>query len=328
MTRPRRPALGLKTYSHLSRERRLPSDYELVTSELLYYPKRGFEVQTPLQGWYDEHQRRSPLTVPDWERFRDPRETTYATYTALASERETYVDGTLSSIEETDYDKELSTEWRTLIERVVAPLRFPVHGLQMVSAYVGQMAPSGRITVAAAFQTADEVRRIQRVAYRMAQLSMTDPMFGKESRDSWQKDEIWQPLREAVERCLVAYDWGEAFVALNVCIKPVIDELFMVHLPKVAKDHGDYLLGQIFSSLNEDCKWHRDWAAALLTTAVRDRPGNRDVIAGWVDRWRPIALAAAAPFGFLFPEAARVEERLADVTTDLLRRADLGWAAK
>lgn len=292
LPRQRAPS-KLKTYSHLSRERRMPTDYELVTSELLYYPSRGFEVVTPLSGWYEEHQRQSALQATNWETFVDSRETTYSKYVALARTRETYVDGILQSIEDSGYDASLDAQWRATLSRLLAALRFPFHGFQMISAYIGQMAPSGRITVAAAFQTADELRRIQRIAYRMTQLGLLEPISGEEGRQIWQRDPAWQPLREAVERCLVTYDWGESLVALNVCLKPIVDELFMVRLSNVAKDKGDYLLGQLFASLYEDCQWHREWTVALLGMAVRDRDENRGVIGAWAKKWREPALRAA-----------------------------------
>ena len=47
----------------------------------------------------------------------------------------------------------------------------------MLAAYIGKMAPSSRITIAASFQAADEMRRVQRLAYRMRQLQVTHPEF-------------------------------------------------------------------------------------------------------------------------------------------------------
>jgi len=59
---------------------------------------------------------------------------------------------------------------------------------------------SGRVAVAALFQTADEMRRVHRLAYRMRQLQESHARFGFESRAVWQEDPIWQPLPEVVER--------------------------------------------------------------------------------------------------------------------------------
>jgi hypothetical protein len=169
------------------------------------------------------------------------------------------------------------------------------------------------------------MRRIQRIAYRLTLLQSIDPAIGRESKNVWQRDPAWQPLREAVERCLVTYDWGEALVALNLCIKPLIDELFMRYLPKEAEAHEDHLLGQLFSSLDEDCRWHRQWTVALLRTAVEDNADNRNVILAWVDRWGEIARRAAAQFDVLFRRTPAPSPALSSFTAQLL--AEVGVEA-
>jgi hypothetical protein len=315
----------LKTYSHLERDRRLPKEYELVTSRLLYYPERGFEVSTPLKAWYETYQRGSLLTGCDFERFSDPRETTYAKYTSLALKGETYLDGVLEKIQTSGYDRRISPAWRSTLGRVLGPLRYPLHGFQMIAAYVGQMAPSGRVTVAALFQTADEMRRIQRIAYRMTLLEQVDPAFGQESKAIWMKDPAWQPLREAVERCLVAYDWGESLIALNLCVKPLVDELFMTYLPREADEEDDHVLGQLFSSLDEDCRWHRAWTVALLRTAVEQNADNRAVIRRWASHWGDMARRAVAPFDALFQRTPPPSIALSNFTEALL--AEIGGEA-
>jgi len=134
----------LKTYSHLSGERRIPSDYDVVTSRLLYYAERGFELNLPLGKFYEEHQAGSRLRLVDAEQFADPRQTTYSRYVARSAESEAYVEGVFASMEEQRYDERLPAAWKQSLASVLGALRFPVHGLQMVSAYFGQMAPSGK----------------------------------------------------------------------------------------------------------------------------------------------------------------------------------------
>jgi toluene monooxygenase system protein E len=117
----------------------------------------------------------------------------------------------LHSVEQGGYDRSLSDECLDALERFVTPLRFLFflfRGFQMAAAYVGQMAPSGRITLAAALQAADEMRRIQRIAIRMGQLRRVRPTFGDASKQTWEADPAWQPLRRCIERLLVTYDWG------------------------------------------------------------------------------------------------------------------------
>jgi toluene monooxygenase system protein E len=292
-------ATGRKTYWHLAHLGRNPTDYDIASSRLHYWTERGFEVKMPLGDWYERFQKGSELRCSDWEQWSDPRQTTYTTYTSLQHARETFVDGLLDSISE-DYDSRLSQEWLAVLDRIIPPLLYPVHGLQMVSAYVGQMAPSGRITIAAAFQTADEIRRIQRLAYRIRQLQITHPEFGRNARQAWQADPLWQPLREVIERLLVTWDWGEACVALQVAVKPAFDALFMTYVGMVAEAAGDDVLKRFFFSFNEDCAWHRAWSHSLLLTAVRDNPKSATAVQRWIDHWTPPVRNAVCSFRPMF----------------------------
>ncbi len=290
-----------KTYWHLDRERRMPTEYDIVTSKLLCYTGEGFtgkrfELDVPLQRWYRLYQEGSLLTCTSWEKFHDPRETTYAKYTDLQTDKEIFVDSLLEQIEQTGYDRKLSASWVRTLSNVLAPLRYPAHGLQMIAAYFGQMAPSGKLAITAALQAGDEVRRVERIAQRVRQLQIAHSGFAANSKDVWQRSPMWQPLREIVEKLLIVYDWGESFVVLNLLLKPMFDELFLKHFGDLALRDGDHLLGQIFYSLNEDCQWHREWSRALVQMAVEDTPTNRQVIQTWIDTWHPGVVSAVQAF--------------------------------
>ena len=294
-----------KTYWHLLQQRRMPTEYEIVTSKLLSYTGEGFtgkrfELDVPLLDWYKRYQQESPLICTSWENFRDPRETTYTKYTEIQRDKEIFVDGILQEIEVSAYDAHLSPQWLQVLSRVVAPLRYPGHGLQMVAAYVGQMAPGGRIVITATLQAGDEMRRVQRIAYRIRQIQQRYPAFASDSKARWESDPMWQPLRFAIENLLTCYDWAESFVALNLVTKPLVDELFMNHFSDLALREGDYLLGQIFYSLNEDCHWHRGWSQALARMVVEENPRNRSIIQTWIEKWYPIAARALQAFAPMF----------------------------
>ena len=161
-----------KTSSRLATSRRVPTEYEIVSTGLHYHYPDGFELaDTPVAGWYLDHREGSRLCSADWGLFADPRRTTYRIYTELQDKKEDVIDGLFRQVDEEDYDDELADEWVNFLNLWYGPLRFPLHGLQMLAAYIGQMAPSSRVTNCAAFQAADEVRRLQRLVYRIAQLA-------------------------------------------------------------------------------------------------------------------------------------------------------------
>ena len=320
-----------KTYWHLLQQKRMPTEYEIVTSKLLCYTGEGFtgkrfELDVPLKDWYRRYQEESRLVCSSWEKFRDPRETTYTKYTDLQRDKEIFVDGILEEIELTGYDARLRPEWLHILGQVVAPFRYPGHGFQMIASYIGQMAPGGRITIAAALQSADEMRRIQRIAYRIRQLQQIYRGFAVDSRVLWQTEPMWQPLREVIEILLVAYDWAESFVGLNVVLKPLIDELFMNHLSDLALREDDYLLGQIFYSLNEDCQWHRQWTDSLVRMAIEDNVRNRDTMQEWINKWYPHASRAVHTIASRLehtPQVQHIGEALDRYYGDYLRAMNL-----
>jgi len=299
--RSRQEMAQKRTYWHLSDLGRKPTDYDIATSRLHYWTARGFEVKVPVSEWYERYQRGSELRCHDWEEWGDPRQTTYTTYTTMQRTREAFVNGLLDSISD-EYDQGLSPEWLALLNRVLAPLRYPGHGIQMAAAYIGSMAPSARITIAATFQAADEMRRVQRLAYRMRQLQVTHPEFGRTALQTWQDDPIWQPLREVIEALLVTWDWGEALVALQFVLKPAFDELFMTQFGRLARAAGDDVLDRLFFSLNEDCAWHRAWSESLMLTAIRDTPQSAHVVKGWIENWAPRVGRAVSAFRPVFDE--------------------------
>jgi len=164
----------------------------------------------------------------------------------------------------------------------------------MAAAYVGHMAPGGRVVVAALMQAGDEIRRIQHVAYRIGQLRRTHPAFGDDDRGIWERDPAFQPLREVLERLLVTYDWGEAFVALNLCLKPAVDDFVVTRLAGCARAAGDHSLAELLFALRADCAWQRAWTDALVTVTIADQPANREHVERWTAEWRPRAGRAIA----------------------------------
>lgn len=323
---------GRKTYSRLAAAavRRIPTEYEILSADLHYsYPDR-FELPTanPVVAWYARFREGSALQAHDWEAFSDPRRTTYRGYTELQDRKEDVVDGLLREVDESGYDERLPGDWVTFLDRWYAPLRFPAHGLQMLAAYVAQMAPASRITNCAAFQAADEMRRLQRIAYRTAQLQAHGWELDVDGhRQIWEEADEFQPLRMLIERALVTYDWGEAFVLLNLVIKPLVDRLVNEELAAaLAVANGDPILSHVHFSLDEDARWHRAWSLELFRMAIADTWKNTEVIGHWVERWRPLAVEAVGALAVVTagaPTAGEPRTIVSRIVEDAAHELDL-----
>ena len=302
-----------RTWSLLGDLRKKPSEYEVVTSKLHYHYRRQpapFELDpnTPINTWYLRYREGSPLQADSWESFRDPHQLTYQVYVQRQAERESYLENLVDEFESRNHDSGLQREWVQVLDQLYLPARFPMHALQMSALYEAQMAPSSFITNPAYFQAADEQRRIQWVAYRAKSLSLehhAEVASSAHTRGRWEEDAVWQPLREAVEKMLIAYDWGEAFAVLNLVVKPVFDEVFNVQLAELARAHEDALLGLMLDDFALDMQRSRDWSVALVQYATARRPENARLLKEWVDKWNPLVHSGMEGVVELFAQAPR-----------------------
>jgi toluene monooxygenase system protein E len=311
---PARKPRPRRTFSAFGDVRKMPSEYEIMTHAQNWTLRHGraatFE-QNPSSApnlWFLTYRENSPLQADDWDKFRDPDALTYRAYVNQQSEAEAKVAGVLETHAGAGSDAALPDGSVALLGHLLTPSRYLCHGFQQIEAYIGYIAPSSYITNAAAFSTADFLRRVTTIAYRTRELQIARPDsgIGSDERSRWEGHAGWQPARKAVEYALVSYDWGEAFTALNLVLGPTLDDVLLTQLGQVARDNGDNLSWLLTSFLAADSQRRGRWSRQLADLAVAQRPGNRAVLGKWIGRWSALADDAAYGLGqFLqsLPEA-------------------------
>ena len=174
----------------------------------------------------------------------------------------------------------------------------------MGSAYLVQMVPSSTI---------EKLRDVpggrsaplglaRRLSHQGARRHLHgDAGFVTGERKAWEEDACWQGFRELLERVLVAYDWAEHFVALNVVAKPAFDEACIRQLGDPARQSGDTLLAQMLDAQWEDSERARRWTGALVAFS-RETEGNAAVMADWVATWVPLGDAAIEAYCAALPD--------------------------
>ena len=298
----------LKTWSHLAGNRRKPSEYEIVSTNLLWSTDDeipwSLAPGVHMNQWYLKYREASPLKHADWNAFRDPDEMVYRTYNIMQDGQEAYVDGLLDEHNANGHDCGLNAAWIAQLAALYTPGRYLLHTAQMASAYLVQLAPASTIINCAMLQSADQLRWVSRIAYRTKELSMAAPDAGfiGGERGHWQGDAAWQGFRELMERTLVAYDWGEQFAALNLVAKPAIDEAFVRQLGEAAQREGDGLLHQLTDAHKTDNERSRRWTKALVAF-VMETGDNKKVLAEWVAKWAPLGDAAIDAYCAALPGA-------------------------
>jgi len=309
---PARKPRPRRTFSAFGDVRRMPSEYEIVTHAQNWTVRQNraatFE-QNPSSVanlWFLTYRDNSPLRAENWDAFRDPDALTYKAYVNLQADAETKVHGALETHAAAGADAVLDEGSVALLGHLFTPSRYLCHGFQQVQAYVGYMAPSSYITNAAAFSTADFLRRVTTIAYRTRELQLARPDsgIGSAERALWEDHEGWQPARKAVEYALVSYDWAEAFTALNLVLAPTLDDVLLTQLGQAAKSRGDEETWLLTALLAEDSRRRARWSRALADLAVTQRPANRAVLGKWVARWSALADDAALGLGQILATVA------------------------
>ena len=114
---------GLKTWSALAKNKRRPSEYEIVTTNLqtrTRHRKQAYELSpaplVQMNEWYKKNVFDSPLEHDDWENYRDPDELVYRFYTLNQDAQEQYVDGLLDEHDELGHDAGLEGEWLAILQ--------------------------------------------------------------------------------------------------------------------------------------------------------------------------------------------------------------------
>lgn len=288
----------LKTWTAFGELGQRPTEYEILTHGLNHTMRPvPLELTPDAHGnrWLREHRDSMALTVPDWNAFRDPDAVTYASYVAMQDDQETYVEGLIERFDADGHDGALTEQALRFLALTVTPCRYLAHAEQMLSAYVQQLAPSSYIANCATFQTADQLRRVQLIAYRTTQLQRSYPEvgFATGERATWEGHPAWQPIREAIEHALVEFDWDRAVVATQLVVKPVADLLFLDQLSSELAAAGTALDGLISENLWLDSLRSRRWTAALLRFLADADDGNMAVLQGHLTEWAPRGHAMA-----------------------------------
>jgi len=93
-------------------------------------------------------------------------------------------------------------------------------------------------------------------------------------------------------------------------LKPMLDMLFMSHFSHIAKRNKDYLLSEIFYSLNKDCRWHLQWSQAFIQMLMTEIPENKMIIMNGIKKWYPLASRAVNSFIHYFETGIHDDAKL------------------
>jgi propane 2-monooxygenase small subunit len=229
------------------------------------------------------------------------------TYYQAGAAYEQLIEGAVRTARRERALDDFTPEWVEFLRRHLQVPAFVEHGIWLALASASRDTLSDTVTHCVAIEAAMKQRQAQ--AYLLYGMDLEE-RFGDfsvdGSRDSFLRDEHWQPARRYVERLHATPDWGERVFATNICFEPAVGilirrELFM----RSVRFNGDILTHAVTHVAQLEWEWVREWTAELARFVLADPEhgsANRDVLDRWLADWTPLAEEAALALRPVFAE--------------------------
>lgn len=310
-----------RDFNYIKPRKRRLSEYEAVSC----YTQPDPDV-FDRQGWYlltDEgraawRSESTRLQHPHWFAFRDPSGLWQRYYVKLQAEQERSIErlvedagagGTLNEFDFAWLREILGVHYRTW--------SYFEYGLFRAFSRAQREALSDTLGNALCFEAVDRIRHAQSTVLYLMEIEQHISGFKDHaSKDHWLGDPIYQPLRHLAELLMATEDWAELAFAVNLVIDPITTEVGVSRLVRHrGPAHGDPVTPMIVLTTERDRRRNRTWTEELvrMTTAsdLAAAQANRAVIRGWIERWRPPAISAAAAFAPMYERLSQRGRSLA-----------------
>ena len=109
--------------------------------------------------------------------------------------------------------------------------------------------------------------------------------FGLNEKKIWEENENWQPIRLLIEHSLIAYDWGESLVSVNLMTRTCLDEILLQQLGLVCERENDKLTWLIISNIYNDSVRLTKWTKALIKHSINKNWYNGRIRAACLLTW-------------------------------------------
>jgi phenol hydroxylase P1 protein len=119
-----------------------------------------------------------------------------------------------------------------------------------------------------------------------------------------------------MEKTLVTQDWFELFIAQDIVLDTLINDLYYNQLDQWLRDNGARDVSMLTEFMKERAKESERWSNAVLKVVIAESTTNAAQIKSWISNWRIKAQEALAPLA----EELLNDQALADAFSVLEKR--------
>ena len=272
--------------------------------------------------WDPDHELNDPsrtaIVMGDWYAFKDPRQFYYGTYVQNRSAMQEKAEGNFAFFEKRELGDGLSEEVRQKVQTFMLPLR---HAEQTANLN-NMFCCSCTNFVMALYQALifEGMDRLGNAQYYSRIGLALDGNTGDSltaAKQEWMDNPAWQGLRAYCEKTLIVKDWFETFIAQNVVLDTLVNDLYYRQLDAWLGRNGGQDLLMLTDFMSNRATESQRWVDSVIKIAVKESDANADLIRSWISTWRIRAQQALEPLAVAMisetalPEAfAALEARL------------------
>ena len=306
-----------QTYGHIARRfgdkpasRYQEASYDLEAKTNFHYRPQWdsrFELNDP---------RRTAIRMEDWYAVTDPRQFYYGAYVGNRAKMQESAETSFGFCDKRNLLTRMPEETRTLLLRLLVPLRHFELGANMNNSKIAGDATATTVAQMHIYQAMDRLGIGQYLSRIALLIDGTTGEGLNESKGYWLEDELWQPMRRLVEDTLVVDDWFELTLVQNVLMDGLVYPLVYERMDEWLADQGAEDVSMLTEFMRDWTKESVRWTNAMVKAVVNESDENREQLQAWIDQWEPRAYQALRPLA----EASTGIDALDEVRAQLATR--------
>ena len=136
------------------------------------------------------------------------------------------------------------------------------------------------------------------------------------AKEHWMSNPAWQGVRAYCEKTLTIKDWFEGFIAQDIVLDTLINDLYYRQFDEwLTQNNGRDLL-LLMEFMQDRAKDSQRWSDSVLKVVVTESEHNRNQVLAWISTWRIRAQEALEPLA----SALLGDKALADAFAVLEKR--------
>ncbi len=324
------PGSDSRRYNYFEPKGRKATHYEDVTVDVQPDPERYLA-----QNWIIAFANGDPtyskdwtkVKSADWHSFRAPDQEWERTHYQRQSTIIGMILNVIQNGRRSGAPARFDKQWVKILQDHLGAYKHLEYGLGISLMHAQRLGYTQMVNNALLTNCSYKIRFAQDITLYLGDLNLDLPDLDLAAgKKHWLEDELWQETRATIEGVMGTNDYIEQYFATNVCVEPLLGELFRSgFIMQVAAAQNDFMTPSVVSSGEADYERNLANAVELLTMLASDvkyGAENRAFFEKWLHQHGGQALAAARQLQPLWSLPVNKRARFDDVLEAQLARID------